>query len=69
MTTTLGADPLPRLYTADEIAERFGVAVSTLAYWRWLGRGPRFTKLGSRVRYAEDDVREWLESRARTATA
>lgn len=38
-------------------------AVQTLARWRHEGRGPSFTKSGSRVLYKGADVLRWLEAR------
>lgn len=50
-----------------EVAAYYGVTVETLANWRYLGRGPKYTKAGGRVRYRWDDVEEWLGDQARTA--
>lgn len=33
---------------------------STLAYWRYMGEGPPFAKIGKRVLYRRVDVEEWL---------
>ena len=38
-----------------EAAAYLKLAVGTLRRWRWAGQGPRFIKIGSRVRY---DIRE-----------
>jgi hypothetical protein len=46
-----------------------GLAVQTLARWRVEGRGPRFFKLGSRVRYDRADLDTWLESQRRRSTS
>jgi hypothetical protein len=42
----------------DDISE------STLAQWRYLGKGPRFYKCGKHVRYRRADVIAWLELNA-----
>lgn len=60
MTTTV---------SPEEAAERLGVRASTLANWRWTGSGPRFLKVGGRVRYRLFDLAEWLESCARESTS
>jgi predicted DNA-binding transcriptional regulator AlpA len=53
----------------SETAARLGVRESTLANWRWSGRGPRHCKVGSRVRYLELELAEWLESQTRLSTS
>jgi predicted DNA-binding transcriptional regulator AlpA len=52
-----------RLLSEDEVAERFGIQPRTLQGWRVLRRGPRYRKIGRLVRYAENDLLNWLESR------
>ncbi|MBB5747932.1 AlpA family transcriptional regulator [Micrococcus sp. TA1] len=57
-----------RLYTGPQLAEYLGTTAGTLAYWRYMGRGPKFIKLGRSVRYRESDVNAWLDSQAREQT-
>ncbi len=52
-----------------EAAGRLGLQDSTLANWRWHGRGPRFLRVGRRVRYRLADLAEWMDTRARTSTS
>jgi hypothetical protein len=51
----------PTYLTPPELAERYrgSITVKTLANWRWLGLGPRFTKIGGRILYALSDVVSW----------
>lgn len=42
--------------TPVELAERWGVPVTTLAAWRYAGKGPAYLKLGGAVRYRLEDV-------------
>lgn len=49
--------------TPDELADRQGVPVRTLAQWRYLGHGPRYARFGKHVRYALADVEAWERSR------
>jgi hypothetical protein len=42
------------------VAEYLQKPVATLARWRYLGKGPRYTVLGRTVRYSWDDVEAWL---------
>ncbi|HTF68374.1 MAG TPA: helix-turn-helix domain-containing protein [Edaphobacter sp.] len=45
-----------------EVEARLGVPRKTLQNWRVLGRGPRFRKFGSGVRYSVADLDAWIES-------
>jgi excisionase family DNA binding protein len=47
--------------TTAEVAEITRTPAETLRYWRHVGKGPRSFKLGRRVLYAADDVREFIE--------
>ena len=53
----------------EDAADRLGVQPSTLANWRWTGGGPRYLKVGGRVRYRLFDLAEWLDARARSSTS
>lgn len=44
-----------------EVAEMTGIPSGTLAYWRHVGSGPRWAKLGRRVCYRRADVEKWIE--------
>lgn len=51
-----------RLKNDIEAAQLYGVKVSTIRKWRILGRGPRFVKIGSLVRYRDEDLIAFLDS-------
>jgi predicted site-specific integrase-resolvase len=53
----------------DEAARRLGVEPSTLANWRWSGNGPRFVKVGGRVRYRLADLADYLDGQVRSSTS
>lgn len=53
----------------QEAARRLGVEPSTLANWRWNGRGPRYIRVGGRIRYRLMDLAHWLDSQARSSTS
>jgi predicted DNA-binding transcriptional regulator AlpA len=57
----LEEDP-PR--TPRELAHFLGLSEQTLAQWRWLGKGPRWVKVGRHVRYPRRDTQEWMDSGA-----
>lgn len=48
------------LINATQLAEKIGSTVGTLAYWRYMGKGPKFLKLGHSVRYRLADIDAWL---------
>ena len=54
----------PRLLTTDEAASFLGVTPGTLMVWRCVARYRLpFVKIGRTVRYDENDLVAWLESR------
>lgn len=42
--------------TQDQVADRWMISPRTLEQWRWLGKGPKFLKIGARVLYRETDI-------------
>lgn len=40
-----------KAYTTAEVEELTGIKQQTLANWRYLGKGPRFVKVGGKVFY------------------
>lgn len=56
------------LLTPEEVAEWFHTSTRSLANDRYLGKGPRFIKLGKLVRYARADVLEYLTANQYTRT-
>ena len=42
--------------TQEQLAERWQISPRTLEQWRWLGKGPKFLKIGARVLYREIDI-------------
>jgi predicted site-specific integrase-resolvase len=57
------------LLTPEEAAKRLTLQPKTLARWRWAGHGPRFIKIGGRVRYAERDIVAFIEAGIRQSTS
>ena len=64
MPTTL--PPTERLWTDEELAERYGLSRLTLRNWRSLGTGPRAIKVGRRALYPESEVARFEANRRRT---
>lgn len=50
--------------TPEQLAALLCLTTGTLAKWRITGRGPRYVKMGSRVRYASADIDAWLAEHA-----
>ena len=50
------------LISQNQLAKRWQISPRTLEQWRWLGKGPKFIKLGARVLYRETDVMEFESS-------
>jgi len=49
------------LMTTDQVADLLNVKNSTIAQWRYSGKGPKPTRVSSRcVRYDQRDVELWL---------
>lgn len=44
------------------VARLTGMSVASVRKWRLFGRGPRYLKIGSAVRYKPADVSAWIES-------
>ena len=52
---------MPDLATPGEVAEYLRSSVARLAQLRYMGRGPKFIKVGRKVLYRWSDVSEWLD--------
>jgi predicted DNA-binding transcriptional regulator AlpA len=57
------------LLTEREVAQRLRLGANTLAKWRIRGEGPRFIKIGARIRYDEREVADWVASCRRASTS
>lgn len=52
------------LLTTREAAAVLRLAPKTLSNWRWLDVGPRWVRVGGRVRYSRHEVTRWLTLRS-----
>ncbi len=50
-----------KMMNQRELSDSIGVAERTIAQWRYLGRGPKYHKLGGHVRYDPAEVQAWIE--------
>ena len=59
---------MERLVAPADLAEQLSVTIGQLAQMRYLGTGPEYVKVGTRVRYAPSDVQAWLDAQRRART-
>lgn len=52
---------MDQMKTTHEVAEILQVSVRTLARWRTLGKGPRWSSIGGRYRYTIDAIEEYQD--------
>jgi hypothetical protein len=57
------------LLNEKQAADLLTVKLGTLRRWRWAGKGPRFVKLGSAVRYDLVDLDGFIAAGRRTSTS
>lgn len=55
--------------TPDQVAERYQISPDSLKEWRYKGVGPRYLRIGKRVRYRESDLEQWEQEREAAAGA
>jgi predicted DNA-binding transcriptional regulator AlpA len=60
------ADPL---LTVEESAGVLRVSPHTLDKWRTYGGGPRYTRVGRRIRYRSSDLSQFIDSRTQVSTS
>jgi predicted site-specific integrase-resolvase len=58
-----GSTVLEDYVPEDDLARDLGITRRTLRMWRARGEAPPITRLGLRILYHRDDIREWLRSR------
>lgn len=61
--------PKSRLRDEHETASFLGISVKTLRGWRCRGGGPVYRKIGAAVRYADEDLIDFLEAARRNNTS
>jgi hypothetical protein len=52
---------MPDLGTPGDVAKYLHSTVDNLAQLRYIGRGPKFIKVGRKVLYRWSDVTDWLD--------
>lgn len=57
------------LIDQKQAARILGLSVRTLERHRIAGTGPRFARLGRLIRYRQNDLIEWVDSKLRDSTS
>jgi predicted DNA-binding transcriptional regulator AlpA len=52
----------PRFLIECEVSERTQISLATLRRWRLENRGPKYHKIGSLVRYGEEELTRWEQT-------
>ena len=52
----------PSWLTADQVARRLSIPLSTLFIWRTHGAGPPWLQIEYEVRYDEADLLRWIKT-------
>lgn len=58
-----------QLLTPEQAATFLHLKPATLARWRWAGCGPRFVKVGGRVRYEMCELQAFIQAGIRSSTS
>lgn len=58
-----------KLLSEKELADLLPVGLKCLRNWRLTGKGPVFIKLGRRVAYDEQTVKDWLAANTMLSTS
>jgi predicted DNA-binding transcriptional regulator AlpA len=54
---------LEQLIDTPTAAAILNVKPDTLVYWRFLGEGPPFVRVGRLIRYRREDLSTWIQQR------
>lgn len=60
---------MEELLTSAEAALRLRKPPRTLRQWRYVGRGPKYVKVGASVFYRPSDLQAWIEQQVRDPEA
>lgn len=55
------------LVTLDDFAEETGIPSGTLRYWKHVGRGPSWQRIGRRLYARRTDLDAWLRAQFNNA--
>lgn len=55
--------------TETQLAERWNITIKTLQYWRKVGKGPHYLKIGKSVRYPLELIEKYEAEHLFTSTS
>ncbi|MGW9004976.1 helix-turn-helix transcriptional regulator [Brevibacterium casei] len=62
MTKEIAQAATEKIFSRQDLAERYGVPVQTISIWKQKGYGPRSFRAGKYTRYRLSDILAWEES-------
>ena len=63
------AESLKPVNTAKALSAVSGISEGTLGYWRSMGIGPKFTKVGRSILYGKEDILQYFAQHRVGSTA
>ena len=51
-----------RLWSVQDVSDYLGIPLGTIYSWRSAGTGPPGRRMGKRLRFRPQDVRDWVAS-------
>jgi predicted site-specific integrase-resolvase len=54
---------MKEVFSPKELAHRWAISSATLERWRWQGVGPRYLKIGGRIRYPIQVIEQYEAQR------
>lgn len=63
------SESLKPVSTAKALATVSGISEGTLGYWRSMGIGPKFTKVGRSILYSKEDILAYFAQHRVSSTA
>lgn len=58
-----------KLLNQTEVSRRWKMSERTLEAWRWHRKGPRFLRIGGRIRYRLEDIEQFESLQERSPSA
>lgn len=55
--------------TTKQLATRWSLKMGTIRLWRWYGKGPNYIKVGGRILYDIEKIREFEKEQLRQHTS
>jgi predicted DNA-binding transcriptional regulator AlpA len=66
---SMTSEPVDRLLKVEEVAEILRCSKSSLDKWRLAGDGPRFVRVGRRIRYRTSAIADFIDRGTASSTS